>query len=279
MRKSGDRTTPGPGCFCSAVDWRTAPVDALGMSNSHVFDVTSANFQEVVRQSAEVPVLLDFWADWCGPCKTLTPVLEAIATEYGGAFTVGKVDTEAERELAAAFRVQSIPFGVLLAGGRPVDAFSGAIPERELRDFLAKAGIQPLGADTPEDPETPTAKVAAAKTAIAGGDAAAAAAALEGIEEDSELFGESSRLRDGLSWLDANLDSDVPSASLLSEARRTFLAGRIDEAMQAILESIERDRDYAEGLGRRAMLLCFSMAGEDSELSGDFRRRMATLLY
>src|SRR6266550_4697819 len=107
-------------------------------------DVNEENFEaEVLERSTEVPVVVDFWAEWCGPCKVLGPVLEKLAGEYRGAFALGKVDTEQEPELAAAFQVQSIPFCILIHRGRPVDAFTGARTEADVRRFLQRHGVQP----------------------------------------------------------------------------------------------------------------------------------------
>lgn len=249
------------------------------MSAPHVLEITAQNFEQAIMQSQQVPLLLDFWAEWCGPCKTLTPILEKLAAEYGGAFVLGKIDTEKEPELAQAFRVQSIPFVVVFSGGRPIDAFAGALPEPEIRAALAKAGIEPLDGQPESEADGDAARLLEAKQAVMRGDIDAARAALEAIE-DENLAGERDRLRDGLVLFDSDLDPAAsPAAESLLRARESLSTGRLEQAMESVLESIERDRLYADGLARRVMLLCFSLVGEDQDVCSDYRRRMATLLF
>ncbi len=104
-----------------------------------MIDVTMANFeQEVIAASMTTPVLVDFWAPWCGPCKSLGPILEKVEAEYGGRFKLVKINSDDEQQLAGAFGIRSIPTCVLLVGGRPVDGFSGAMPEGRVKEFLDK---------------------------------------------------------------------------------------------------------------------------------------------
>jgi putative thioredoxin len=138
-----------------------------------MIDVTMENFEaDVIAASQTTPVLVDFWADWCGPCKSLGPVLEKLETAYTGRFTLVKINADNEQQLAGAFGVKSLPTCILLKGGRPVDGFMGALPEGKVREFLDK--------HLPSDEEMAAqADAQAAEELLEAGDADAALAKLQ----------------------------------------------------------------------------------------------------
>jgi putative thioredoxin len=162
-----------------------------------VIDVTDASFQtDVLDLSAQVPVVLDLWAAWCGPCKTLSPILEGLADEYAGRWVLAKVDVDANPAIAQAFQVQSIPSVFAVIGGRPLPLFQGALPEPQVRSYLdellkvAEAnGVSGTVAAEPgqEAPSGPPAdpRMEAAYDAIEAGDWAAARASYKQILDSS----------------------------------------------------------------------------------------------
>lgn len=131
--------TPPPAAPAQPGAQPEAPGSSAGLTAevpSLVFDVTDAGFGEVVELSSVVPVVIDLWAEWCGPCKQLSPVLERLAAEYAGRFVLAKVDVDANPQLSQAFQAQSIPMVVAIVAGRPVPMFNGAIPESQVRDVI-----------------------------------------------------------------------------------------------------------------------------------------------
>jgi len=285
----------------------------------HVFDATAANFEaEVLQRSLQTPVLIDFWAEWCGPCKALGPILEKLADAYGGAFVLAKVDVDAEQELGAAFQIRSIPTVVLVKDGQLVDGFQGALPEGQLRQFLEHHGIAPAGGESAASGDDATPAEAAAEDPAAEVERLRAAVAAEpdkpelGLELALALLkagggAEAERL---LAALPAELAGDpratrararlgfaaqlreAPSATALDAALAAdpadlrarhlrglhhLVAGEDEAALDQFLQMLERDKTYAEGLPRRALLDAFQ-AIEDAALVGRYRRRMASLL-
>jgi putative thioredoxin len=140
--------------------------NASATTDPHLsYDVTEADFRaKVLERSLDVPVLLDCWAPWCGPCKSLKPILEKLVQEYGGRFVLAKINTDDAPQVAAALQIRSIPLVVLFAGGRPVDQFMGALPEGQVRQFLERhlgeqvSDAEALRREAAEAPDAQTAE-------------------------------------------------------------------------------------------------------------------------
>lgn len=281
----------------------------------HVFNATAATFEDsVIRASLEMPVLVDFWAAWCGPCKTLTPVLEKLAADYNGAFALAKVDVEQEQELAAAFQIRSVPTVILVKDGQLVDGFPGALPEGEVREFLTHHGIAPAaaqGEDAAEvvappldphaevmrlrklvetEPDTAGHRLDLALALLQTGAAVEAGTLLDGLPANLATDERTVNARARLGF--AALLADAPPAEVLEAAIasdpsdlrarhllgvRKLVGGDAEAGLAQFIEMLQRDRTYGEGLAKRTLIDAFRVV-EDEDLVGRYRRRMASLL-
>ena len=281
-----------------------------------VLEVDEAHFQQdVTDRSNKVPVLVDFWAPWCGPCRTLSPLLEKLANEYQGAFLLAKVNTEENSRLAAEFGIQSIPNCILFKYGKPAGQFVGALPESAIRKFLAphcpneadklftvaertindkryEIGEKLLQEILTLDPQHWAAHLALAKLLIqlqrpdetrmhldlipGSADEYEMAAHLKEVlaffEECHNAGGETA-CRQKLGKDPSNLEARFSLASCLASQ------SRYREALEEFLAVVAKDKNYRDQAARKSMLAIFSLIGERSELSDEYRTRLAQTLY
>ncbi|HVC17974.1 MAG TPA: thioredoxin [Rhodanobacter sp.] len=281
----------------------------------HAFDVDKQNFEaDVLQASMSTPILVDFWATWCEPCKTLGPMLEKLAAEYNGAFRLGKVDVDTQQELAGMFGIRSIPTVMLVKDGQPVDGFTGALPEGQLREFLSRH-VQPLEAspsdaaiddavlETPEqainrvqqaiaaEPDRSELKLDLAMALMRAGQTSAAAAELAALPANLATDARAVRLHHQLDLARA-LEGAPPLDELQQRtladgndwaARdllgvRLLLEGDVAAGLDQFLTIMQHARDWNDGQAKKRLLAAFATL-DDAELVGRYRRRMAALLF
>jgi putative thioredoxin len=261
-------------------------------TTTNVIEVTDETFEQVVVEgSKERPVVVDMWAEWCGPCRQLTPTLEKVADERGGAFLLAKLDTDANPMTASAFGVQSIPTVIAFKDGEAVTGFIGAYPEPEVNRFIdsilptetekradearsveesgdlaaAEASYREVLAD---DEANRDAAVGLARILLERGDLDEAEQLLTKHRPDPEaekLLATIALRR----WADAQADG------VLGEAKRVVASGDVSGGLAGLLQALDEDRDAA----RDAMITVFTAVGDDDPIVQEYRRLLSAALF
>ncbi|MGO1507091.1 MAG: tetratricopeptide repeat protein [Microbacteriaceae bacterium] len=295
----------------------TAPADGTQQpadspeAGGFVVDVTDATFGQILELSKTVPVVVDLWAEWCGPCKQLSPILEKVVTELAGRIVLAKVDVDANPQLAQSFRAQSIPMVVALVGGQPVPMFTGAVPEEQVRQVFdqllqvaAQNGVtgsvggeqQPAedaeAADAEEPQEAPLPPLhAEAYAAIEKGDYATAIAAYEKAlaenprDEDARAGLGQVRLLDRVQGLDlqearaaaAASPQDVPAQ--LAVADLDISGGHVEDAFGRLLDLFAALPSAERAPVRERLVELFGLIGADDPRVTAARNRLSSLLF
>jgi len=281
-----------------------------------MIELNAENFEaEVIRKSQQVPVLVDFWADWCAPCKMLVPVLAKLASEYADQLHITKVNTDLERDLARQYGIRSLPTLHLYRNGELVEEVLGAQPESTLRalidNYLVRASDNTLqaalacaaGGDIAQalqlllqareaDPQNPRLPLELARLYMDDGQFDKAAEILESLPREIRESDQGKGLQLQLEFaVSSGNSADVGTlATQLEEnpantdarfqlASRQLTGGNYDAALENFLELLKRDRKYGDGAAQRGLLAVFSLLGEDDPRVGVYRRKMFNLLH
>lgn len=278
---------------------------AAASVGSLVMDVTDETFAQVLELSRTVPVVVDLWAEWCGPCKQLSPILERVVTELAGRLVLAKVDVDANPQLSQAFRAQSIPMVVALVAGQPVPLFTGAVPEQQVREVFAQllqvaaqngvtGTVAVDGEEAPIDelPEPPLPPLhAEAFEAIEAGDYARAIAAYEKALAENPRDAEARaglgqvRLLDRVQGQDLHAARAAAAASpddvdaQLTVADLDLSGGHVDDAFERLLDLFGRLPGEERGPVRQRLLELFALVGDADPRVVRARGRLASLLF
>ncbi len=287
----------------SRPDSPQASGDAAAQAGPHVVEVTEATFQsEVVDRSMQVPVVVDLWATWCEPCKQLSPVLEKLAQADGGRWVLAKIDVDENPRIAQLFQVQSVPTVIAIGGGQPVEAFAGAQPEPQIRQWIdslldamreqlpgIKAAEDAAGGAEPEE-EVEDPRFTAAEDALERGDFAAAEAAYQQIL-DSEP--ENAQAKAALTQVrfSARAESADPTAidkadaapddvdAQIAAADAELATQRIEEAFDRLISTVKRSSGDDRNRVRQHLVEMFDLFPEGDERVTAGRRKLASALF
>lgn len=286
---------------------------AKQLGNPFAKEISEAEFQaEVIEKSREVPVVVDFWAEWCGPCRMLGPILERLAEEFHGAFVLAKVNTDENQALSASYGIRSIPNVKVFRDGKVADEMRGALPEHQVRVFLQRhcpseadqlvakaeqeddeqAAKEALRLALEKDPKHNPAKVFLARLEIKAGELDSALEHLNAVtlgcaEYDgaetlkAEIeFRRTCRLAGGLDAAQQNVSANSADLGARFALASCLTAeGRYADALEEFLEIVRRDRNFRDEAARKAMLTIFSLVGERDPLTDQYRKRLASVLF
>ncbi|QEH38933.1 Thioredoxin-1 [Aquisphaera giovannonii] len=293
----------------------TSPAaSAASPAEPHVIDVTTATFeQEVLERSMAVPVVIDFWAEWCGPCRSLTPVLKKLAREYEGKFVLAKVDIDANPEVAQSFGVRSIPAVFGVRGGQILDGFVGVQPENTIRAFLGRmlpseaetlaieaAGVEDVDPAAAAEkyaralalqPDLAEAAIGLARVDLAAGRLGEASARVAELEKRGYLEPEAERLKaelalrsqakssGGVEAARAALAANPKDLSLkFALAEALAAAGQYEDALALCLELVERDRRGVGEQARQTMVSIFQLLPTGDPRTIEYQRQLSLVL-
>ena len=282
--------------------------------NQWTIDVNEENFETaVLARSTEVPVLVDFWAEWCGPCKVLGPVLEKLADEYNGQFILAKLNVDENQQLAGIFGIQGIPAVKLFRDGDLASEFTGALPEPMVREFLAK--FLPSAADKAaqaaaeleaegkadeakaayqailaKDPDHAQALLGLSRLAMSAGDNDAARNYLDQISVVADERKEADRLlarldlQAGGAHNEAALREKIAANPADLEARFDLAQAlasveNYDAALSEFLAIVKTDRQFKDDGARKAMVQIFEVLGSEDPLTDKYRSELAAVLF